>query len=63
MMKYYLVRFNDGIYHIVNDKQIKNKKDAQVSAKWKNNFYLAELVAEDYRLKKLEKLKKETEGK
>lgn len=61
-MKYYLVRFNDGIYHIVNDKQIKNRKCDQVSAKWKNNYYLAEIVAEDYRVKKLEKLKRLTEG-
>lgn len=62
-MNYYLVRFSDGIYHIVNDKQIKNRKDAHVSAKWKNNYYVAEIIAENYRVGKLQKLKKQTERK
>lgn len=59
MIKHYLVRFTDGIFHIVNDTQIKNRRDSQVSAQWGNKYYLAEILDEGFRKDKLEKLKKQ----
>lgn len=59
-MKHFLVRFTDGIYHIVNNNQIKNRKGFKVSAQWENKYYLAEIL-EDSRVDRLENLKKNYE--
>lgn len=58
MVKHFLVRFTDGIYHIVNNNQIKNRKGFKVSAQWENKYYLAEILEEDSRVNRLEYLKK-----
>lgn len=56
------MRFTDGIYHILSEKDVKNRKGCQVSAQWRTKYYLAIILAEDFRREHLENLKTQYEA-
>ncbi|CAH1173849.1 unnamed protein product [Phaedon cochleariae] len=66
IMKYALVRFTDGIYHIARSDEIKNMKKGihEASVFWKKHrcFYLATILKECCNKANLVKLKKDYES-